>query len=146
LGGNARFSLPRNKEPRRLAGLVRCIFVAHHGNVPDEDSFIFSQHLVAAETRRLLARREVLERGEEFTNDGLRRHQQVDVPEPPVVERVRRDLRAFVRIHAQVKMYGVRSTTKGSCQILSVCVIGYLSLCQSGNVVWEYRLFVSLAF
>src|SRR5262245_38676987 len=57
----------------------------------------FFQNLVHAEAAGFLARREFFERGQELTDDGLRRHTDVGVVEPPVVIRVGRDVRAFIR-------------------------------------------------
>src|SRR5262245_19919130 len=60
-------------------------------------------HPVQAEAASPLARRELLERGEEVAYDVLRRHTDVGMVHPPVVVRVRRDVRPFVRIGPHVE-------------------------------------------
>src|SRR5262245_45632507 len=61
------------------------------------------EHLVEAEARRLLSRRELLEALQELRDTGLRRHEQVDTPEHPVPVCVRGFYRALVRIHPQIE-------------------------------------------
>src|SRR6185436_15388662 len=58
---------------------------------------------VQAEAARLLARRELLERGEELADDVLRGDADEGVIEPPIVVRVRRDISPFERISPQIK-------------------------------------------
>src|SRR5262245_31079708 len=55
-------------------------------------------HLVEAEARRLLSRREFLEGAEELADRSLRRHEQIDAAEHPVVVGIRRNLRVLVRV------------------------------------------------
>src|SRR5215471_9897678 len=61
------------------------------------------QDLVHAEAARFLAWREILEGGQELADDGLRRHTDKCMVEPPIVIRVRRDVRPFVRIGPQIE-------------------------------------------
>src|SRR5262245_63880786 len=61
------------------------------------------QNLVHAEAACFLARREFLKRFEELSDDGLRRHTNIGMVEPPVVIGVRRDVRLLIRIGPQVE-------------------------------------------
>src|SRR5262244_2218102 len=61
------------------------------------------QNLVHAEAACFLARREFLKRFEEFSDDGLRRHTNIGMVEPPVIIGVRRDVRLLIRIGPQVE-------------------------------------------
>src|ERR1044071_1196005 len=58
--------------------------------------------LIDAEAGWRLPRRELLERVNELRDQGLRRNRQERQLEHPVVVGIRRDVGAFVRIHAQV--------------------------------------------
>jgi hypothetical protein len=63
----------------------------------------FLHDLIQAEARGLLARRELLEGGQEVADVGLGRHQQVGPVEQPVVVGVGGDLSALVGVAAQVE-------------------------------------------
>src|SRR5688572_20636873 len=60
-------------------------------------------HEVQAEAAGLLARRELLEGGEELADDVLSRDADEGVVEPPVVVRIRRDVCPLERIGSQVE-------------------------------------------
>src|SRR5262247_4275080 len=61
------------------------------------------QHLVNGEARRLLPRRELLERGQELANYLLRRHEQENVIHHPIPVGVRGDFGPLVWLGAQVE-------------------------------------------
>ena len=58
------------------------------------------------ETSGLLAWREFFERHQKLCNDGLRGDQQIDMPEDPVVERVRGLLLTLIRVQPHVEDIG----------------------------------------
>ena len=60
--------------PSCATGISRALATAHE----------LFQHLINGEARRLLPRRELLERGQELANDLLRRHEQEDVIHDPI--------------------------------------------------------------
>src|SRR5499427_9142035 len=63
------------------------------------------QHLVNGEARRLLPWRELLERGQELTNDLLRRHEQENVVHHPIPVGVRGDFGPLVWVGAEVEEF-----------------------------------------
>src|SRR5262249_28756791 len=63
-------------------------------------------HLINAEARRLLSRREVLERLDELLHERLCRNKQERPLQRPVVVGIRRDIRPLVRVRAQIEQLG----------------------------------------
>src|SRR5580692_7922837 len=58
--------------------------------------------LIDAEALRPLSWRELLERSDDLRHDRLRSHHQEPMTEHPIIVCVRSDIRALIRVHAQV--------------------------------------------
>src|SRR5262245_23036072 len=86
--------------PARPARLTNVVLLAASRACPQ-----LFQNLVHAEAARFLARREFLERGQELADDRLRGHTDKCMVEPPVVIRVRCDVRPFIRIGPQIEEF-----------------------------------------
>ena len=76
-----------------------------------------AEHVAEVEAGGLLTLRVVPERLQEFPDIGLRRHQQIDVVDQPIVIGVRRDVGALKGVRPKIENLWHAQVVNGSAQI-----------------------------
>ncbi len=136
------------KQPQRHLGRLRSGPVFQPPLLASAALLQFLHDLVQVEAGRLLPWRKLLERSEKLRDVVLSRDQQEDVIQQPVVVRVRRDVRPFVRIGPQIedlrhaqRREGVRPDKQGAADPAKASI----TLAPEDYGTWLLANFASVA-